>query len=414
MIYNIKTVLIMVVVFYASSQSCVLPVFRYALERWMADRFVVTVYYDKSLSQPHQEVLDQLESAVRQDDFSSPKGTQIDSTPQANLHIRKIDVNQRITPDDKEILSNYKDFPKPVAVITAPGNSPKEQIVWAGELLKLPIENTLQSPIRKQVVDLLGTGTSVVWVYVKDANPVTEFFRFRRIKKMISDMEGKVSLPDISEAELPGWFDPEGGPALQIKFSTLSFSANDPQEQMFLKMLRPDNALPSEKQPVLFAISGRGRLFFSLTKDEITELNVLGHNAFLCGSCSCTIKADNPGRDLLISAAWSKYFPGRSDTYVDPMQKELPSIGGFWESIESEADNVEPVHQQQSSWDQSYSRSQSSIVFINRSSSSKDSEPSTPVEKSSRFSFLAFWLFIAVLGFAVVAVVLVVRLIKHK
>lgn len=51
---------------------------------------------------------------------------------------------------------------------------------------------------------------------------------------------------------------------------------------------------------------GRDRVLPPLSNAQITTQHIKNIWEFLVGDCSCEVKAMNPGRDLLISADWTK------------------------------------------------------------------------------------------------------------
>src|SRR2546430_11652936 len=65
-------------------EACSVPVFRYALERWPADRFTATLFVDGKLNEAQDELL---ASIVRAAD--APAGG-------VNLAVEKVDVSGRI------------------------------------------------------------------------------------------------------------------------------------------------------------------------------------------------------------------------------------------------------------------------------------------------------------------------------
>ena len=73
-----------------------------------------------------------------------------------------------------------------------------------------------------------------------------------------------------------------------------------------------------------FPIFGRGRALYALAGKGITKENVWEASFFLAGDCSCQIKAENPGTDLLMAADWMKVFEG-----VKEEPQELPPLRGL-------------------------------------------------------------------------------------
>jgi hypothetical protein len=79
---------------------------------------------------------------------------------------------------------------------------------------------------------------------------------------------------------------------------------------MFVRMLlRSEEGLESSREPMVFPIFGRGRKLDALAGKGISTENVEEYCAFLSGPCSCQVKLQNPGLDLLLAAEWES-VPG--------------------------------------------------------------------------------------------------------
>jgi hypothetical protein len=93
---------------------------------------------------------------------------------------------------------------------------------------------------------------------------------------------------------------------LKIEFSLLRLQRNDPAEEALLAMLThlEDDLGDLASQPMVFPVFGRGRVIEPLVGAGITKDNVMEHSGYLCGACSCEVKDQNPGIDLLVAANW--------------------------------------------------------------------------------------------------------------
>jgi hypothetical protein len=89
----------------------------------------------------------------------------------------------------------------------------------------------------------------------------------------------------------------------------------------------PQAKQPEEIEPVLFVIFGRGRVLGSLTGKEIEADSIAGGCQFLTGDCSCVIKDNRPGTDLLMAVNWDAMLAGESlvDKALPPLTGVLPS-----------------------------------------------------------------------------------------
>ena len=59
-------------------------------------------------------------------------------------------------------------------------------------------------------------------------------------------------------------------------------------------------------EPILVPVFGRGRALGAWPASKMDEDQITEAMQFLCGACSCEVKALNPGWDLLIDADWDK------------------------------------------------------------------------------------------------------------
>ena len=112
---------------------------------------------------------------------------------------------------------------------------------------------------------------------------------------------------------------------LPYRLSILTLSRSDPGERFLLNMLlKSESDLGEHKdEPMVFPVFGRGRLLGCLFGEYITPDKIQGAISFLAASCSCQVKALNPGMDLLIAAPWDRVV---LDSYVE--DTPLPELTG--------------------------------------------------------------------------------------
>jgi hypothetical protein len=110
--------------------------------------------------------------------------------------------------------------------------------------------------------------------------------------------------------------------SVKIAFSVLRVSRTDLKEKVLVAQLNTIKKSPPDADgPVVFPVFGRGRALDGLADVGITPESLAGVVKFLCGDCSCQVKAQNPGTDLILAANW-KDAAGKSG---DPIP-ELPSL----------------------------------------------------------------------------------------
>ena len=125
----------------------------------------------------------------------------------------------------------------------------------------------------------------------------------------------------------------ESSVPLKIAFSILRLSRKDPQEIILRSMLLhlEDDLLDKEMEdkPMLFPAFGKGRVLPPLIGAGISEENALADCGYLCGACSCQVKNQNPGMDILVKADWWTALEGSSVI----AEKELPPLTGVEDLI---------------------------------------------------------------------------------
>jgi len=119
---------------------------------------------------------------------------------------------------------------------------------------------------------------------------------------------------------------------LLLKFSVVEVRRDDPLELFFIRNLMqlaekralfaevsaggsryvPNGKALSEevlvRNPLVFPIIGRGRAVDMLDGLELSAEGVFGLCQYICGECSCEIKVENPGLDLLFAVDWAGGF----------------------------------------------------------------------------------------------------------
>lgn len=273
--------------------ACNVPVFRYALERWPPGYFDVTLYRQGPLPQPVQAVADALKETAD-----------------------KAAVNFSLTVVD---LPGPTNFPLPWLTVDFPAGKAAATCAWRGPLTPDSGRCLLDSPARRELAKRLEKGDSVVWVLLDGDAATTRLFdtELRKLEKEIT-----IPPPDPSDPLTAGNGD------LKIAFSVLQVGRTDPAEAVFVAMLlATDSALTNATGPVAFPVFGRGRELTALTGKDLTAEAIDDVVGFTCGSCSCEVKEQNPGTDLLIAANWDEAI--EQHVIQDPPLPALVSLSAL-------------------------------------------------------------------------------------
>ncbi len=313
------------------SSACVIPVFRYAMERWHADDFQIVILLDSTLSQAEQQKLADVASHASY--VSNPE--LIDSLkPQRLTHNVSIQFYQKNSTDEqaKFLWNQIKPKSLPWAILRYPPYSGIEHDLYSGSIANMPLQELFHSKERKELVDDLLKGQTAVWMFLESGDKTKDAAALEQLNKGIGQATKTVKLPDMPEDELPGWFDPSAAPEMRIEFGIVKISHSDTNEKWLREMLRhSEPKLLTMKEPMAFAVFGRGRVLPALTGDQITVANVVNSVIFLCGQCSCEIKEENPGFDILLTADWESFYYDRRPV------GELPPLTGISDFVDGQA-----------------------------------------------------------------------------
>ncbi|MCA9185442.1 MAG: hypothetical protein KDA99_07475 [Planctomycetales bacterium] len=298
--------------------ACSVPVFRYALERWLPDDYVVTVFFDGEFTESQRRIVNQL--------------NQVADEGIANLSVQFADVSHAL-PEDLQQLWDTAGTGQALPV-TVVQNPIVGSVVMTRPLGGQLLDELLNSPSRNELAERLTSGDSVVWVLLDGTNQDESDAAFELLSTELAGLQGGLQLPEVSAEDIESeklLVDPN---ELKLKFSLLRLSRDDPAEQALIAMLlnsEPD--LQEDRfagQPMAFPVFGRGRVLYALVGKGIHRDTVSEACEFLTGSCQCTVKADNPGVDLLLAYAWQAKIETTPLREIAP--PELVGLGGFAES----------------------------------------------------------------------------------
>lgn len=197
---------------------------------------------------------------------------------------------------------------------------PEFRELFAGRLDEKQVRAMVDSPARKQLGKLLQDGNAAVLLVLtgpdKDANRQAEKVA-GEVVAMADRGEFPVSggdglPPDQFLPEPPGDTPPQDprqdDSPPKLKLAVLKLARTDPAEKWLVDSLlsvEPDlRQSKYAKSAMVFAVYGRGRAMPPYLDKGITKENLADCVVFLSGPCSCQIKEQNPGVDLLIRRDW--------------------------------------------------------------------------------------------------------------
>ncbi len=322
------------------SLCCSIPVFRYALEHWRPELFLVHIISSSPLDANHKSLVNELEKSSRN----------------ANVRLVVSD-GKNLTSEEWKGVVDKADASNAVwlAVESTKKVVGSKQLFWDAPFTKEAITQLLSSPVRDRVCKGLVDKDSVAWVFLESGTPAVDDAKFAKLESELSRLEGVIKLPVIEEADLKDLSKrPE---ELKVKFSAHRLSRSDPSEAAFISMLLATESDLQEEfangTPMAFPIFGRGRVLYALLGDGIATSTIEEACRFLAGACQCTVKADNPGVDLLVSFDWDDYVqitePKKADnvpftgfgSFAKPTVTPISEPDDLHKSVDRARDNVD-------------------------------------------------------------------------
>ncbi|NIA13749.1 MAG: hypothetical protein GWP08_06675 [Nitrospiraceae bacterium] len=276
----------------ASAWACDVPVYRYAMDNWEPDRYDLVVFHRGPLT-PEQEALVTLCK-----DASEPW-----AVPRTNLNVVLAGVDAALDPALRAVWE-AEDAPEtPWLALRYPHAHPQRPSVWSGALSEPNVKRVLDSPKRRELVRRLSEESAAVWVQLDTGDVARDDAALQILQSHLTGMADETSgaaSASFKQREL------QAGRYAPPSFGTLRLSRTDPAETALVAMLlgtEPD--LMDYDEPMVFPVFGRGRALYAIVGKGINKDNIREAALFLATACSCLVKADNPGTDLLLSADWT-------------------------------------------------------------------------------------------------------------
>ena len=271
--------------------------FRYALERWPADNYELVVLHDGPISEAQKKAVQQL----RDSDYLSPLS--------ANCNVTLIKASETKDEVLRSAWAEHGDAGQPVLVALYPQSAQEvpDRLIQAAALTANAVGHLADSPLRQTIAKRLIGGESAVWIFVPCGDPKQDKLALERLTSEIERNEKSLELPEQDEIEEEEELLEQVDIELRLDFSVVTLDRNDPQEQFLLKMLlASETDLEALNQPMAFPVLGRGRVLYALVGKGISEDTIGSASRFIIGPCSCQVKNQNPGFDLLMAQDWDE------------------------------------------------------------------------------------------------------------
>lgn len=276
--------------------ACSVPVFRYALERWPAAPYDGVVVCKGELDDRGRELLSRLAGQ------KVPRGSFV------NLTVRTVDPRANTLEALPGAVTFLPPGKPPAFVLRYPEEAAQRGVVWSGPLSESSVGQLLDSPMRRRIVQQLISGDSAVWILLESGDPERDNASARLLQTRLEHAQRTLTLPKPESGEDPT--DLTVTHELKVAFSLIRLARDDRSEEVLVRLLLgSEDDLDDTREPMAFPIYGRGRLLYAMIGKGINPETIDEACAFLTGPCSCVVKEQNPGLDLLLSADWDRLVP---------------------------------------------------------------------------------------------------------
>lgn len=315
-----------VLVLAATAVACQVPVFRYALERWTPDRYEVIVLHAGPLTTQSQAAIERLQSFPRQQ-FAN-----------FDVHVAEV-----ATLRDERLLQLWQQHseqprtdqpqPGPLMVVLYPRTAmevPDRLLsvtpLATHALQAQGLESLITSPVRQEVARRLSSGQSAVWIFVPSGDAAKDSVALKTLTAEMAANKSRLTLPTAEELEIDPQVLAANKLPLKIDFSVVTLDRQDPREAFLLQSLEQSELDLPPTEPLAFPVLGRGRVLYALVGKGIMPATIDTACTFIVGPCSCQVKNQNPGFDLLLSHDWESATAGSMISSPLPDETAEPKL----------------------------------------------------------------------------------------
>jgi hypothetical protein len=282
--------------------ACSTPVYRYAMYRWEPAPYEVYYFHEDAVDEAAAQWHEKVRMAAKHEEHP------------ANLFLVTVDVKadpelKTIPPDVRKWWLAQQEKKTPSYVVVTPYGIPIHQ----GDLDEATFNTMIDSPARQAVVEKLSEGNAGVMVMVTGSDEEANAQAEKLIREFAADIaSGKIELYTPPPA---GFFAPPRGsdqqeepqgPTLEVGFVKVDRSSAE-EKWLVEALLSMEQDLKDEEfvdKPMMFMVFGRGRALPPCIGKGVNRDNLLDCVDFVTGACSCTVKDQNPGMDLLVATNW--------------------------------------------------------------------------------------------------------------
>jgi len=304
--------------------ACQVPVFRYALERWESDNYQLFVVTPKALDSQQTQWLVEFQK----------------QSQHANITLNILDTSKLTDAQLWKLPPINTSVQSAQLVLFPPRSQPNKSPVTTLPFTPKNLTSIIDSPTRQQVIKNIIEGSSCVWLVIHQGEPEKAKqlqqqldTHLRKVEKNIQIPDGIIGteerhkitdstdLEDVLRSSIP----------LKIAFSSILIDRNDPAEKTFIDTLltHSPESITKNGESLIIPIFGRGRILPPMPASRLSYQAIFNGCQYLCGACSCQVKEQNPGFDLLINENW----PSHLTSGLAVIDKTLPPLDGVGDII---------------------------------------------------------------------------------
>jgi len=305
-----------------NANGCGVPVFRYALERWPSDPYRITVFHKGDLTPTQKKVISYYKKF--NNDYVSIIFSVID--------LKK----QGLKKDVKRYWAEHKQDKLPVVFVDYPVQARVNKTLAGVYPLDMKsAKQLMESPAGREIARRILKDDSSVFLQIDCGDEAENLKSEKIVKSAFEKMKNDIELSS-SEFDSSGTSDDDSDTP-KVKFSFLRISRKNVANRAFIDiLLNSENGLSDIKGPIVFPIYGRARALFAFSGEGINRDNLMDAGTFLTGECSCEIKGQNPGIDLLVPINWDDFIH-----YEVNIDDELPPLTGLASTLIEEKKQLE-------------------------------------------------------------------------
>jgi len=304
-----------------------IPVFRYALERWIPEAYTLIITHHDNLNEDQKKLLSDLDKVSETFLNEAYYGA-------ANLTVKAINPTKELpsmSERDQEFVKKafngaFSDTPQFALISPYP-----EATVWIDDFNTDNLKYLINSPVRQAIAHHIMRGITGVWLMVDGTDDAVNDAKEKELRTHSAAMKDEIPPPKIGDSYKYGRHYVESKIPLLLEFEVIRIKADNPKEKCLLQILKNPAVAKSLSikaedigvKPLAIPLFGRGRSFYGLIGDDIKQENIFHFCTYLLGNCSCQVKMQNPGIDFLFDAKWLLMVAGKVDVPALPEPSEM-------------------------------------------------------------------------------------------